>query len=375
MYREHFSSECILVFAPGRINLIGEHTDYNEGFVLPAAIHQGLYFAVGKSEEADCQIVSRDKGEQVRFSPGQPLAAGTPSWANYFIGVSTLLRRRGHPIPAFNCVFGGDLPAGAGLSSSAALSAGFGLALNELLGLGISRLELAKIAQETEHEFAGVNCGIMDPFAILHGKAGHAIRLDCRSLEFEYIPFQTEAYKLLLCDTRIKHELASTEYNSRRKEVEAGIKRLQIHSPSLHSMRDVNKAMLQEEREGFHPSIYKRCLFVLEENDRVDATCAALKAGDFARMGELLYLSHEGLQFDYEVSCRELDFLVSQARKDSHIAGARMMGGGFGGATINLVATDAVGLVSDKMKEAYSQAFGFEPEIFEVQIGEGARVI
>ena len=338
-FQRHFGSAPLLVRAPGRVNLIGEHTDYNGGFVLPAAIDKEIYFAVGLNNRADARLYSHDKDEHV-VVPLDQVAPSQHLWANYLLGVVAQFQKLGIAVPGFDCVFGGNIPIGAGMSSSAAVECGLAFALNELLDAGLDRLTLALMGQAAEHEYAGVRSGLMDQFASLFGRAGHVVRLDCRSLEYEYLPFNAEAYHLVLCNSGVKHSLASSEYNTRRRECELGVALLQRYYPEVHTLRDATAAQLDRHREELGEIVYRRCQYVVQENRRVERTCQALLAGDMTTVGEQMYASHAGLRDQYEVSCRELDVLVQIAKTAPGVLGARMMGGGFGGCTINLVAAE-----------------------------------
>ena len=363
--------------APGRINIIGEHTDYNLGYVLPAAIDKGISFRIGRHGETRCHLQALDLGETYTFDitqvPGPE--AQMPGWARYLVGIVAQLQAAGHALGGFDAVFGGDIPIGSGLSSSAALECGLALGLNELFALGLDRMTLAQLAQVAEHTYPGVKCGLMDQFASLHGQPGQVVRLDCRSLEYAYFPFDTEQYRLMLFNTRVSHSLASSEYNTRRAQCEEGVARLQAFYPDITSLRDVTAEMLQAQQAALPPLIYQRCAHVVMENTRVIDTCASLQAGDMAAVGRLMYRSHESLQHQYEVSCPELDFLVDSVRSDARVYGARMMGGGFGGCTLNLVEAEAIADVQAQVEAAYTRHFGQAPETYIVRITGGVSVV
>lgn len=376
---ELFNSDPLLVRSPGRINLIGEHTDYNDGFVLPAAINKEIVLAVAANAVAAnkndaCRLFSYDYKESLEFS----LSSFKPSekgWANYIMGVVDQLQKAGYKLQGFDCVFGGDIPIGAGLSSSAALECGIAFALNKLFDLGISRRKLIQYAQKAEHEFAGVQCGIMDQFASTMGKENHAIRLDCRSLAFSYFPLNFRNYQVLLFDTQVKHSLASSEYNTRRKECEQGVSLLQEQYPEVKSLRDVTAEMLEAAKKKMAPLVYKRCRYIIEENERLLTGCSLLEKGDIKGFGAKMYGSHEGLSTQYEVSCAELDFLVDFTRDKEYVVGARMMGGGFGGCTINLVAVDEKEGLIESIRQAYKDKFGKELKFYEVAITDGSSLV
>ncbi len=359
-----------MVRAPGRINLIGEHTDYNDGFVFPAAIDKAVYFAVSQNNKGLFRFYSVDFDEYFEMKVSALSRSGTV-WANYLLGVARQFVKAGHAIRGVNCVFGGDIPVGAGLSSSAALETGFAFALNRLFNCDESLLSLTKMAQKAEHEFAGVMCGIMDQFAILQGKKGNAMRLDCRSLDFDYAPLELSETRIVLCNTKIKHALASSEYNSRRKECEQGVQILKKYDPSISALRDAGIVLLEEHRTELGETVFKRCKYVLEENNRVNEAFPALQKGDVASLGQLLFQSHEGLKNEFEVSCGELDLLVDLARRMEGVSGARMMGGGFGGCTINLVQKVHTEDFAKKITESYRKATGTSPEIYVVKIAGG----
>jgi galactokinase len=375
-FQHRYGTTPLLVRAPGRVNLIGEHTDYNEGFVLPAAIDKEIVFAVALNGLNSARLFSLDKTEAHELPLGAtPLRPGATLWANYLLGVVAQLQRRGVTVPGFDCVFGGNVPMGAGLSSSAAVECGLAFALNELLHLELSRLELARLAQRAEHEFAGVQCGIMDQFASLFGQAGQVVRLDCRSLEHQYFPFDSAAYHLVLCNSGVKHSLASSEYNTRRQECGQGVAVLSQYYPLVHSLRDATLAQLTQHRAELGEVVYRRCRYVVEENQRVEAASQHLAAGDMAAFGRQMYASHAGLRDDYQVSCPELDLLVELAQGQPAVLGARMMGGGFGGCTINLVPAAAVPGFIAATSVAFQQHLGRPLETYQTTIVGGVSVL
>lgn len=375
-FKEHFNANpTLLVRAPGRINLIGEHTDYNNGFVLPAAIDKAIYFAISPRNDQKCIIYAYDLDDSYEFSLDN-LQKSEKGWANFLLGVLAEIVSEGKQInTGFNLVFGGDVPLGAGLSSSAAVESGIGFALNELYNLDLSKLDLALIAQQAEHKYAGVNCGIMDMFASIHGKENAVIKLDCQDLSFEYFPFDFPDYTLVLCNTGVKHNLGDSEYNQRRAECEEGIRILQSAFPQIDSLRDVTIQMLSSQADKLSSIVYNRCKYVVEEIERVTIACKALENGDLRGFGQKMYETHEGLSKEYEVSCPELDFLVEHSQDFETVVGARMMGGGFGGCTINLIKTDAVDEFIEKMSFAYHQAFNIQLQTYIVNISNGVEVI
>jgi len=371
-FQEKFHRAPLLFIAPARINLIGEHTDYNEGFVMPAAIDKHMVFAIAPSNNDRCNIYAQDFDEGATFSihdlnPGE-------TWVNYLMGVVDGFARRALPVGGVDCVFGGNIPAGAGLSSSAALCSGFGFALNELFHAKATRLDLAKIAQYSEHEFAGLKCGIMDMYASLFGQEEGALLLDCRSNTHELLPVHLKNYSLLLIDTKVKHSLASSAYNDRRHSCEEGVRIIHKKYPQVRSLRDVSRMMLYEHQDLMGEDTFVKCLFIVEEIERTQKAGGLLKAGDLKGFGNLMYETHRGLSQAYEVSCEELDFLVALAEEEKDVViGSRMMGGGFGGCTINLIATDRIGAFSEKIRANYFGTFKKEPDFYPVNIAEGVH--
>ena len=369
-FHRRFGYEPLLVRAPGRINLIGEHTDYNDGLVLPAAIDKEIFFAVGLNGGEAAHLVAFDEGDSYDVAVARVAPSDHP-WANYLLGVVAQFQQHGVAVPGFDCVFGGNVPIGAGLSSSAAVECGLAFALNELLRTGFDRMALAHMGQLAEHTYAHVMSGLMDQFASLFGRPGHVVRLDCRSLAYEYFPFNAGQYHLVLCNSGVKHALASTEYNKRREECAQGVAVLQRHHPAIQSLRDATLAQVDAHRDDLGDVVYRRCRYVVQENLRVQAACDALTADDMAAVGRLMYASHAGLRDDYQVSCRELDELVEMARPLPGVQGARMMGGGFGGCTINLVAAGQVNGFVAAMEQAFAQRFGQKLETYHTTIVGG----
>jgi galactokinase len=362
-----------IVRAPGRINLIGEHTDYNDGFVLPAAIDKAIYFAISPRTDRFCKLYAADLNDTFEFSLDY-LQKSSKGWANYLIGVTSELITAGYAIPnGFDVAFGGDVPNGAGLSSSAAVESGMGFALSELFELNVPRLELALTAQRAEHHFAGLQCGIMDMFASIYGKAHSVIRLDCRDLSYEYFPFDFANYQLVLCNSGVKHTLADSAYNTRRQECEEGVAILKQFYPNINSLRDVSLAEVEEHQADFAENVYRRCRYVVGEIERVVAACEDLKQGDLEAFGKKMYETHEGLSKDYEVSCVELDFLVQQTLSNNDVLGSRLMGGGFGGCTINVVKTEKINDFIQQMTIAYQHQFNRKLVCHVVEIIEGVE--
>ncbi len=351
----------------GRINLIGEHTDYNEGFVFPGAIDKVIMAEIRPNGTDKVRVFSIDIDDYAEFGLREE-DAPSQSWARYIFGICREIIKRGGKVQGFDAVFAGNVPLGAGLSSSAALESCFAFALNELFNDGkIDKFELAKIGQSTEHNYCGVNCGIMDQFASVFGKKGHLIRLDCRDLSYEYFPFAPENHTLVLVDSRVKHELKDSPYNKRRESCERVAKSLGV--PSL---RDVSLAELNAVKVTISDEDYRRAKYVIEERDRVLAVCAALERGDYDEVGRMMYATHEGLSKDYEVSCEELDFLADLA-KEIGVTGARIMGGGFGGCTINLVRKDLHDKFIAEATKRFAEKYGHEPKVYDVIISDGAR--
>lgn len=371
IFAQEFGSSFRLFAAPGRINLIGEHTDYNNGFVLPASIDKRIYLAIAPNQTDEYNIISTDFSERVSFTVNEN-AQDLPHWARYSFGVIKELQKLGNSINGFNAVFGGDIPSGAGLSSSAALESAFAVALNELNLLNLDKLTLAKVGQSAEHNYVGVRCGIMDQFASIFGRAEQVMLLDCQSLEHSHFPLHLKGHKLILADTQVKHSLASSEYNKRRAECEEGVLIISKNEVGIKSLRDVTIKKIEPYKEMMGKEIYMRCEYVIEENERVLATSKALSEGNLEAVGALLYQSHHGLQHKYEVSCAELDCLVDAAKSTQGVLGSRMMGGGFGGCTISLVKESAVDAFKKNLTSAFSKQFNRGPIFYDVNIGNGA---
>ena len=331
-------------------------------------------FAVGLNGARHLRLVAHDLNETLTLPDAADISPSDAHWANYLLGVAAQFQQRGVAVPGFDCVFGGTVPVGAGMSSSAAVECGLAFALNQLLATGLDKLTLARMAQQAEHTYAGVKCGIMDQFASLFGRAGQVVRLDCRSLDYAYFPFDTQACRIVLCNSGVKHSLASTAYNTRRQECEQGVAVLQGHNPAIQTLRDATLADLAAHRAELSPTVYRRCAYVVQENARVEIACRYLEAGDLTAFGEQMYASHAGLRDDYEVSCAELDALVEAARGLPGVFGARMMGGGFGGCTINLVAPAQVDGFIARVSAAYERQFGRRPETYQTTIVDGVGV-
>ena len=372
-FEERFGRPALVVRSPGRVNLIGEHTDYNLGFVLPAAVDRAIWLALSPRADARCRFFAVDLSERYEASL-DALEKSEVHWANYLLGILSELTGEGHRLGGLDCAFGGDIPIGSGLSSSAALECGFAFAVNELFALGYEREKLARLGQRSENRFVGVNCGIMDQFASLLGRDGRLIRLDCRDLSYEYVPFERRDLRLVLCDTQIRRALATSEYNVRRAQCEAGVTTIARHRPEVHSLRDATLEMLEAHRGELGPVVFARCAYVVRENQRVVEACAALGRGDFLGFGRLMNLSHAGLSGEYQVSCAELDALASAAQAVPGVLGSRMMGAGFGGCTINLVEEGALPLFEGRMEETFRQKLGKEPVLHVCRLTGGTEI-
>ena len=366
-FASHFGGEGTFYTSAGRINLIGEHTDYNGGFVFPGAIDKVIMAEIRPNGTEKVNLYSVDLNDSASFGLNE---ADAPSqqWARYIFGVCRETIKRGGSVKGFDAVFAGNVPLGAGLSSSAALESCFAFAINDLFNDNtIDKFELAKIGQSTEHNYCGVNCGIMDQFASVFGKKDCLIRLDCRSLEYEYFPFKIDGYKLVLVDSVVKHELVDSPYNKRRESCERVAKRL-----GLETLRDADMEMLDAVKADISAEDYMRARFVIGEKERVLGVCDSLNRGDIATVGRLMYETHEGLSKDYEVSCEELDFLNDVA-KECGVTGSRIMGGGFGGCTINLVPDEIHDKFIETVTAKFNERYGHEPKISDVIISDGAR--
>ena len=370
---KHFDGTTGSVYAsPGRINLIGEHTDYNNGFVFPGAVTQGMIAEIKPNGTRNVNAYSIDLKDKVTFSLDDPKGPNA-TWARYIFGVCREMMELGVPVEGFNTAFAGDVPLGAGMSSSAALESTFAFALNDLWGENkIEKMELARVGQRTEHKYVGCNCGIMDQFASVFGKAGSLMRLDCRSGEYAYFPWNPKGYKLVLVNSQVKHALAGSPYNERRLSCERVAAVIAKHHAEVATLRDANYEMLEEVKNEVREEDYKRARYVIGEVDRVLKVCDALEAGDYETVGQMMYETHYGLSKEYEVSCEELDFL-NEVAKEEGVTGSRIMGGGFGGCTINLVADELYNNFVTVVKQKFTEKYGKEPIIIDVVIGDGSR--
>lgn len=373
-FKELYQEEPIVVSSPGRINIIGEHTDYNDGFVLPAAIDKAIYVAVSKRADDHMVLYAEDYQERHEVSLAQ-MGISDKHWPNYILGVVDQYQKRGAALGGFNLYIDGDVPLGAGLSSSAAVECAVTLALSELFELHVEKLDIPQIAQKAEHTYAGVMCGIMDQFASAFGKEKNVIKLDCRTLAFDYVPLDLKGYEVVLLNTNVKHSLASTAYNTRRQQCEQASSWVREKYPAVKNLRDVTVEMLDELVKDKNADIYAKASFVVRENERVEKSCEALRSGDIAQLGQYIFQSHEGLSKVYEVSCPELDYLVDYVKQFPEVIGARMMGGGFGGCTINMVKEGVLPSILPALEAAYQQKFDKELSVIPVKIGPGTRVL
>lgn len=370
-FTELYGPEGSLYSAAGRINLIGEHTDYNGGYVFPGAIDKGITAKIKLNGKEVVRVYSLDYEEVSEFGLEEK-DKPEQAWARYVFGVCRETLKRGGKVSGFDAVFAGDVPLGAGLSSSAALESCFAYAINDLMGNNIDKFELARIGQSTEHNYCGVNCGIMDQFASCFGKNGSLMLLNCKTLEHKYYPFDPKGYKLVLIDSCVKHELASSAYNDRRKSCENVAEAIRRKHPEVEFLSDAKRLWLEEVRGEVSQEDFLRAEYVIGEVQRVLDVCDALERGDYETVGEMMYQTHFGLSKLYEVSCEELDFLNKLARK-MEVTGSRVMGGGFGGCTINLVKDELYEAFISEAKRAFAAKFGHEPKVYEVVISDGAR--
>lgn len=372
-FSEIFPEESNLYFSPGRINLIGEHVDYNDGFVMPAAINKGVYYAIAANQTDTINFYAVDFNEH--FTINKNDIKSDDGWRNYVLSVVNEFVLLEKEIHGFNCVFGGDIPRGSGMSSSAAVEGGLAFALNEMYKAGLNRVELALLCQRAEHNYPNVKCGIMDQFANMNGKKDHVILLDCKSLEYEYFPLVLTGYKIVLINSKVHHSLASGEYNIRRQRCEEGIRAIKNHLP-LQSFRDLKAVEDLDSAKGeMSEKVYNCCRFVVEEIVRTKQAATLLRQSDLVGFGKLMFETHEGLSKLYEVSCDELDFLVELAKKYPAVIGARLMGGGFGGCTINIVAQDGIDSFIEDASHEYQLKFGIVPEAYIVEIEDGTKAL
>ncbi len=365
----------VVIDSPGRINIIGEHTDYNNGFVLPTAIDKKIRFAFNMNGSSNiCNVLSKDFNKSFTIDL-EKVAKSEQQWENYILGVLFELQQLTEKLAGFDCVLESNIPIGSGISSSAALECGLAYGLNELFQLGLTKQTIVELSQRAEHNYVGTKCGIMDQFASVMSKENHVILLDCQSLDYQYVPFKIQPYKILLLNTNVSHNLASGEYNTRRNQCEEGAAIIGRKYEEVHSLRDVTLMMLEEFKPILSDVIYRRCKYVVDEKERVLKAVEALRNNQLDMLGKLMYETHQGLQHLYEVSCPELDFLVDHSKKYSEVLGARMMGGGFGGCTINLVHEKVVDTYIEEVSKTYFDKFDIKLTAFEANPSEGTSII
>lgn len=379
IFHKNFNKEATLIVqSPGRINLIGEHLDYNGGFVLPAAIDKYLFSITAIRSDLDIHLYSIDQSQAYqlkRTDHASPIAKSELGWPNFVLGIVDQLNKAGKRVDGFDMAITGNVPTGAGVSSSAAFECAVIFALNELFELGLSKIDMVLLAQRAENEFVGVQCGIMDQFASVFGKKDVVIKLNCNTLEFEYVPFITSTTKLVLFDTHVKHSLASSAYNQRRKECETGLELIQVANPSITCLADANIKMVNDGIPDSLKEVKQRCTYVVEEAERIKMACIDLANNDLKAFGKKMYATHEGLRNQYEVSCAELNFIVDACLPYSQVIGARMMGGGFGGCVLALINIDSIESISLKVGDAYQKQFGIKMGMFEVAIEDGTSIV
>ncbi len=374
-FNELFGEADVITRSPGRINLLGEHVDYNDGFVMPAAINFSTYFCLSESRSSTSRIYSLKYNESIEIDSYNPQRLNKPVWANFLLGVLRQLVDRGYNTKPFHCVFDGDIPTGAGLSSSASVECGFVYSLNELNDWRIPKKDLMDIAQWSEHFYVGVKCGIMDQFASVMSIKDSVVVLDCRSMEYRYLPLSLTEHKLVLFDSKVKHSLVDSEYNVRREECEQGVEILKKINPTIKSLRDVTESMLADSKALVGNKIFDRCLYVVQEISRVQHATDDIAKNNLMAFGKKMFETHEGLSKLYQVSCPELDFLVDEAHANPSVLGSRMMGGGFGGCTINIIKKTAMQKFVNDLKVKYANRFGFEMVPYYVTIEEGAHTV
>jgi galactokinase len=372
IFIERFSSDPHIYFSPGRINLIGEHVDYNDGFVMPAAIDKGVYYAIRENGSDSINFYSVDFDEA--YSTTMSAVAKKDGWKNYVLSVVNQFLKLDRPIGGFDCVFSGDIPRGSGMSSSAAVEGGLAYALNEIFHTGLDRKKLALLCQRAEHDFPNVKCGIMDQFANMFGKKDQVILLDCRSKEHQYFPLNLNGYELVLVNSKVHHSLASSEYNVRRQQCEQGLAIIKTTNP-VNSFRELSPQQMEGFKSFMPAPVFDCCSYVVEEIERTQQAAAYLRQEDMINFGQLMNATHWGLSKKYKVSCTELDFLVSFAQGYEGVIGSRLMGGGFGGCTINLVRHDVSAAFAEAITAAYKKEFNIDPEVYFVQSGDGTRKI
>ena len=365
-----FKTDPILVFSPGRINIIGEHTDYNGGFVFPAAVDKGIVAAIQKSDAGFCTAIALDLESIIEFALDKLKPSKEGSWENYVFGVVAEIQNRNKVVGDFNIIFKGNIPGGAGMSSSAAIENSVVFGLNELFDLGLTKIEMILISQKAEHNYVGVKCGIMDQYTSMFGIKNNALLLDCRTMESKPYEIDFKDHQLLLINTNVTHSLSDSVYNDRRSACESVAKILKIET-----LREASEEDLEKIIDKVTPENYQKALYVIQEIERTQKAAIAIEENDLVTLGALIYASHNGLQYQYKVSCAELDFLVAQAKKNKHVLGARMMGGGFGGCTINLIAKSEAKAFAESASNAFKNKFKNECSVYFVELSDGTHLV
>ncbi|MGM8361055.1 galactokinase [Flavobacterium sp. ARAG 55.4] len=373
-FKETFGAEpAKIVISPGRINIIGEHIDYNDGYVLPAAIDKVICFAFAKNNTNTSRVIALDLNDEFEIDVTAEVKLDDNSWTNYIRGVINQLKINGFQFEGVNCVFSSNIPVGSGLSSSAALECGFLFGINDLFNLNIKPIDIALLGQKAEH-WVGIKCGIMDQFSSVMGQEDKVIKIDCRTLEYTYHDADFSDYSLILFDSNVKHSLMTSAYNERRQQCEEGIAIVKANFPEIKSFRDCTEQTIIDLKDKMSHDVFRRSLFVVKEINRVIQACEALDNGNIEFLGELMFATHEGLSKDYEVSCEELDLLVDLAKEETAVIGSRLMGGGFGGCTINLVKKGQEQQIKDKFSKLYNDSFGIELKIYDVKVSNGTSL-
>ncbi|MFA9193251.1 galactokinase [Flavobacterium sp. FBOR7N2.3] len=373
-FKENFGAEPTkIVLSPGRINIIGEHIDYNDGYVLPAAIDKIICFAFAKNNTNTSRVIALDLNDEFEIDVTAEVKLDDNSWTNYIRGVINQLKINGFQLEGVNCVFSSNIPVGSGLSSSAALECGFLFGMNDLFNLNIKPIDIALLGQKAEH-WVGIKCGIMDQFSSVMGQEDKVIKIDCRTLEYTYHDANFTDYSLILFDSNVKHSLMTSAYNERRQQCEEGIAIVKANFPEIKSFRDCTEQTIIDLKDKMSHDVFRRSLFVVKEINRVIQACEALDNGKIELLGELMFATHDGLSKDYEVSCEELDLLVDLAKEETAVIGSRLMGGGFGGCTINLVKKGQEQQIKDKFSKLYNEAFGIELKIYDVKVSNGTSL-
>jgi galactokinase len=373
-FKETFGSEPTkIVLSPGRINIIGEHIDYNDGYVLPAAIDKIICFAFAKNNTNTSRVIALDLNDEFEIDVTAEVKLDDNDWTNYIRGVINQLKINGFQFEGVNCVFSSNIPVGSGLSSSAALECGFLFGMNDLFNLNIKPIDIALLGQKAEH-WVGIKCGIMDQFSSVMGQENKVIKIDCRTLEYTYHDANFSDYSLILFDSNVKHSLMTSAYNERRQQCEEGIAIVKANFTEIKSFRDCTEQTIIDLKDKMSHDVFRRSLFVVKEINRVIQACEALDNGKIELLGELMFATHDGLSKDYEVSCEELDLLVDLAKEETAVIGSRLMGGGFGGCTINLVKKGQEQQIKDKFSKLYNEAFGIELKIYDVKVSNGTSL-